>query len=889
MIIMGDFNEKWFDRLAQRRRSLANQLHDPAAAGFWRMVVDKYSGQAHFVLELLQNADDALASSAKLILRRDSVCFYHDGSVHFSLTDPDDEREGTEIGHINSLTSIGASNKIAENKIGKFGIGFKSVFMYTDRPHIEDDSFSFALEDYIVPVLEGRSCGDRKRGETSFLLPLKSSQLYDEILSSLDNLDNPLYFLNNLTCFEVSAFDDQGCLVLSRSFSKSKIRTLEIQDSDFETIKYHFYKFNIDNDVHYRHYFVSTCDGHDVVVAYDSDSDGRPLRLNESTNKCFCFFELEECFDDLQCVFHAPLHLTENRERFKRNDDWNQIVLKHVAHLMAASLYFLCVLSEECYSFCFDNIMDFVLLKCPKDDVFLSDIYKSFVDRLSSDKVFYTRDAGYVDASHVRFPISRQVQQLLPDGVLISIFPEYKGSFWGLECLRTTNDHDENEKRKKQLAFLTGNNIVQKMVTLTEVLSRTTADTVYSLSKEELISFYSVLSTNMSLCSDEDLSLKTKPLILCSDGVVRAAFSESGAPLVFLPGPSCGDLPVVDLDVVGDNSALRFLKNIGVAEPGAMSLIVYHILPLYKDGAVDITNMQLMVSHLMVFVEAFSDLAFDDENRSKYLSLFSNVDFIPTADCFGVPSFHKPSSVYFNTSELNFFFKDNPDVFFLQDGLIEQVEPHKRQSVYYFLSSLGVSFLPRVKSVFRQPDEDVLSILQLKPVSLRKSDNGGQVIEDKVIDGFEFFISHLQFDSSFAFFKLLSKMIGECGAFCFSNMISGTYKYFEKAKKTPTVVSFSHTTALSQIMDACWLFDENSVPFSPSVVVESTSLSHRYYISDEDRMTLLYLGIQYVDLMPNLTEHQRKAVTMISRLHDSGYSDDMLQKLVEGKLILVEK
>ena len=30
----------------------------PNQAGYWRSVIDKYSSQAHFIYELLQNADD---------------------------------------------------------------------------------------------------------------------------------------------------------------------------------------------------------------------------------------------------------------------------------------------------------------------------------------------------------------------------------------------------------------------------------------------------------------------------------------------------------------------------------------------------------------------------------------------------------------------------------------------------------------------------------------------------------------------------------------------------------------------------------------------------------------------------------------------------------------
>lgn len=48
-----------FDKLSQKRRKTAEALNDPSVSGFKKSVVDKYSDQAHFIYELLQNADDA--------------------------------------------------------------------------------------------------------------------------------------------------------------------------------------------------------------------------------------------------------------------------------------------------------------------------------------------------------------------------------------------------------------------------------------------------------------------------------------------------------------------------------------------------------------------------------------------------------------------------------------------------------------------------------------------------------------------------------------------------------------------------------------------------------------------------------------------------------------
>lgn len=74
----------------------------------------------------------------RFILSRDSLIFVHNAPRHFTITNPEthemDQKEGC-LGDINSIVSIAFSAKRGRKdnniRIGKFGIGFKSVFQYT--------------------------------------------------------------------------------------------------------------------------------------------------------------------------------------------------------------------------------------------------------------------------------------------------------------------------------------------------------------------------------------------------------------------------------------------------------------------------------------------------------------------------------------------------------------------------------------------------------------------------------------------------------------------------------------------------------------------------------------------------------------------------------------
>lgn len=55
-------------------------MQKSAIEGMWTQVVDKYSDQAHFLYEIIQNADDARASHVRFILKDEDLVFIHNGT-----------------------------------------------------------------------------------------------------------------------------------------------------------------------------------------------------------------------------------------------------------------------------------------------------------------------------------------------------------------------------------------------------------------------------------------------------------------------------------------------------------------------------------------------------------------------------------------------------------------------------------------------------------------------------------------------------------------------------------------------------------------------------------------------------------------------------------------
>src|ERR1041385_478714 len=125
------------------------------------LLANRYDDRSHFLFELLQNAEDALKrrnspgpNSVHFSLSQQRLRFSH----HGQLFTPDD---------IKGICGIGESTKEEDlTAIGKFGIGFKAVYAFTDAPEIHSGEEHFAIDSFVWPRKLPSSEG--QEGETVF-------------------------------------------------------------------------------------------------------------------------------------------------------------------------------------------------------------------------------------------------------------------------------------------------------------------------------------------------------------------------------------------------------------------------------------------------------------------------------------------------------------------------------------------------------------------------------------------------------------------------------------------------------------------------------------------------------------------------------------------------
>ncbi len=131
-----------------------------------------YKEKTHFVYEFIQNAVDSKSCQLELRLGEDELFVWNDGD-QFSEKD------------VRGICSLGSSNKDL-TQIGTFGIGFKSVYNYTDYPEIYSGDEHFRIRDLTQPEgidkMTPQIIEQVSQGRTVFRLPFKNDLSQEDIV-----------------------------------------------------------------------------------------------------------------------------------------------------------------------------------------------------------------------------------------------------------------------------------------------------------------------------------------------------------------------------------------------------------------------------------------------------------------------------------------------------------------------------------------------------------------------------------------------------------------------------------------------------------------------------------------------------------------------------------
>ncbi|MBZ6379367.1 MULTISPECIES: sacsin N-terminal ATP-binding-like domain-containing protein [Pacificimonas] len=294
---------------------------------------DFYPDQAHFVFELLQNAEDTGATEAAFKLTRNGCWFEHNGKRTFTEAD------------VRAITGIHNSTKTkSSDQIGKFGVGFKSVFVYTQTPTIYAADFSFKIVKYVMPepVVGDADIGSRTR----FWLPFNNAKktpaaAYEEIAAGLNELaETTLLFLPNIESIRWEVEDTLVGEILRIAHTPIHVEVLK-QIGGETTTSSHFLKFD---------QAVAALEKQRVAIAFALDflpnvkafTPEKPLsqqlKIVPVPGKVCVFFPAHKEVSGLRFHLHAPFVPELSRASIKATPA-NNPLYDQLAELSASALH----------------------------------------------------------------------------------------------------------------------------------------------------------------------------------------------------------------------------------------------------------------------------------------------------------------------------------------------------------------------------------------------------------------------------------------------------------------------------------------------------------------------------------------------------------------------
>lgn len=783
---MTEQQQNWFDKLAKDREDSAKTLEKPSMRGIKNSVVEKYSDQAHFIYELLQNANDAKATKSLFQLTTDGLYFRHNGKILFSVSNPDTEdrdKENNILGHINSITAIANSNK-TESSIGKFGVGFKAVFQYTETPHIYDPNFQFRIDRFIVPVKLNNDLADREKDESIFYFPFNKSEMssekaYSDILEKLKKLVFPTLFLSNLQ--EVKWCTDNETGIYNKKGDKQK----QTDEINYEKIE--LYQQIGLKQTKEKLYLFTRCteENHSYSIGFFLDEKNR---LTPKQFSAFCFFPTKET-TNLNFILHAPFLLTDSRESIKRFEKHNTEICKLLSQLAADSLM---ILKE--LKLINDEIIKLIPYKKPDNDDFFASFYETIKEKFETEEILPTIN-GYTYNQNAYWAQDNPVLSLFSDQQLALLIDEEDAKWTFRNLVRNQTGKDEDLRDYIE-------NCTYDWFDISHLLAYINADFIEKQSKEWLNKLYEYLMKNNSYWSD----VKTKPIFINSEQKAVPAFEKNGRDfheILFLPSENLHtSSKTIDSDLLENEKSREFIEAFGIKKPSLKDEIYNHILPLYnEDGDIDTET------HFKMFFKYWKE-----EGRPEdFLELIKDKEFVSYKTLSDETTYRGRShEIYFPNNELFKYFETKNDTKFVDlDDYYSFITDEKDKVLLKdFLIKLGVSELPRILNIKITDWNERNKIKSHLGESLKTGTSGytGQGTFDKIIDGCKEIITNIDLNKSLKLWEILGKLR-------ISNL-EGVHKYFFYSQQ----YQYFESTTLTLLRTSKWLFSDKDELVAPSEI-----------------------------------------------------------------------
>lgn len=610
------------------------------------LLADRYDDRTHFIFELLQNAEDALARrqgrtgprAVRFDLQPDVLYFSHFGKP---FDDPD----------VRGICGIAESTK-DKTAIGRFGIGFKSVYAYTTRPEVHSGEEAFAIESFVwptpIPPLPSRP------DETIIALPLDAGVdvARGEITQGLRRIGpTALLFLKEIEEIEWSVADGPSGIYLrgEPGHVAPGARRISVigQQTDANEIEETWLIFYRD---------VTTDDGTvvgQIEVAFSIAGGKKPdeWSIRPVSNSPLVVYFPTVVPTHLGFLLQGPYRTTPSRDNVAKNDSWNQHLLRETCSLLIESLHALRDL----------GLLDTEALRVlPLDEARFSDgqmfapVFEAVRTALRSERLLPSADGDHVAASRARLARTQELRELFTPRQIADIFGENDEVAW--------LSGDITQDRTPELRQYLMQELDVSEVTPETILPRLSKSFLEAQSDEWTIRLYEFLKERQALLR----RVHDVALVRLADGTHVIAMDGSGKPQAFLPSSIETGFPTVKESVCCTGAATELLRILGLREPDPVDDVILNVLPKYRRDAVQADDQSYAADFQRITTAFRSD---STSQRSRLVEALRESQVVKAVDgCGGKTVMAKPGAVYVATERLRALFDGVPGVLLVDDS-----------------------------------------------------------------------------------------------------------------------------------------------------------------------------------------------------------------------------
>ncbi|MBS3030005.1 MAG: DUF3883 domain-containing protein [Dolichospermum sp. DET50] len=674
----------------QAAQAVIDSIRKSLNSALERLSIDLYSKETHFVLELIQNADDnqyqneviptlsLTIEAEKIIVQNNEIGFSED--------------------NVRAICNVGRSTKTkVEGYIGEKGIGFKSVFRISDEPQIFSNEFQFHFQTqddenklgFVTPYWIETVPDYVDSNLTNIILPLRESAKDD--LGKLGEIEHTLIlFLRQLKTVKIDNIVDDKFHQITRLDKDEKIEIQETTESGLKTHCYKLVKKGLIVPESIQESKRENIKSTELILGFSLQEDGSAdTRLEQ---KVFAFLPTRSY--GFKFLIQADFLVPANREDIHKDTQWNKWIRDNIA-----STFLFAIEKFKQDSNLQKTYYDYIPLHSEVKDEFFASVVSEIHNQLKVSKCILSESGKWQIPAHV-VQVDEQVRKLISNTDLQEllnkeyIHPQVKAKFDLLESLGVKEFSFDD-----LLQFLQNNEWLQKQ------------------SDNWFIKLYTYLNNRNSTDYSELPRIKKLKIIPLENNELASTAETS----IFFPFNNAGEysfelqfIKRTLLEPIPKSAVTEFLKKLGVQNASCYEIIENHILPLYKGD-----SWKSKANQLLGYICYIKDnlLEYEKEfNRRKNPYPYSYLKEEPLKTLKELlliktdkNSYSRPANVYLsasygNPNELETLFLGIQDVWFVSPEYIQylmQIEnpsekAEKTREWREFFIKLGVHTVPKI-------------------------------------------------------------------------------------------------------------------------------------------------------------------------------------------------